>query len=252
MKSSKVYESFFTKFGLKPQEASVYLACLQLGQTTASKISGMTGIQRTFVYDILNGLIEKGLAYSIPGKSKRYYHVVSIERFKIIQDEKLNKLGRLLPELKALEKATGDRPTVRFYEGTEGIKEALFDTLNQSSSSEILAYATGEGLYYDDPGFASEYIKRRLRKNITVRAIAPDTSATRFFTDKDKEHGRMTRLIPADRFPFTNEIDIYGNKIALISVVGEQIAVIIESESIAKTQRSIFELAWDGARVNHS
>ena len=32
-----------------------------------------------------------------------------------------------------------------------------------------------------------------------------------------------------------------------MSLQGEILAVIIESESIAKTQRTIFELAWEGA-----
>jgi hypothetical protein len=53
--------------------------------------------------------------------------------------------------------------------------------------------------------------------------------------------------VPAGQFPFTNEIDIYGNKVAILSYTGELLAVIIESESVARTQRMIFELAWLGA-----
>jgi len=55
--------------------------------------------------------------------------------------------------------------------------------------------------------------------------------------------------VPADRFLFANEINIYGNKIAIMSMQGEYLAVIIESESVARTQRTIFELAWAGAMM---
>jgi len=48
-------------------------------------------------------------------------------------------------------------------------------------------------------------------------------------------------------YPFTNEINIYRNKVAIISLEDELVAVVIESESIANGQRSIFELAWKGA-----
>ena len=53
-------------------------------------------------------------------------------------------------------------------------------------------------------------------------------------------------LISKERLVFSNGINIYNNKVAIFSFP-ERIGVIIESEKIAETQRSIFELAWLGA-----
>ena len=241
------YLQLLNGLGLKPQEAKIYFACLTIGQATAGTISRKAGIQRTFAYDILEDLAEKGLASYVTYRGKRYYSVVSSKRFLSLQEEKFARYSQLLPELQAMERTGGDRPAVQYFEGREGVIAALEDALQQPKSSEILTYSTGEGFYTDDPHYAQNYVKRRVREDISVRAIAPDNPETRAWSDNDLKSKRTTRLIPAGRFPFSNEIDIYGNKLVIISLVGELLAVIIESESVAKTQRAIFELAWEGA-----
>lgn len=242
------YENLLTALGMRPPEAKVYLATLKLGQSVVTAIAEEAGIQRTFAYDILNDLMSQGIVSEVEIRGKKHYSAISVEQFKKIQEEKLKKFENAIPELKVLEKTVGDRPKVQFFEGKEGIKAALYDTLSQPNGGEILAYATGEGVYADDPKFALDYIKQRVKKNIVARSISTDTPETRKYTSKDKEHLRINCLVPADKFPFTNEIDIYGNKVAIMSMQGELLAVIIESESIAKTQRMIFELAWLGAK----
>lgn len=242
----RTLESFIS-LGLKEQEARVYLALLKLGQTKVGEIADKSGIQRTFIYDILDKLQVKGLVSSVEIRGRMRFSAVSVERFKKIQLGKLERFEKLIPELQSLVSVVGDRPKVMFFEGKAGIKQAQEDTLELPNGSEFLSYATGEGLYNKDPEFAMDYINARIKKRISVRAIAPDTSATREFTDKDKKQLRQTRLVPEKIFPFANEIDIYGNKVMLMSLTGELIAVIIESESTARTMRAIFELAWLGA-----
>lgn len=243
-----IYLEVLTDLGLKPQEAKVYLACLKLGQSTVGKIAQEAGVQRTFVYDILKELHEKGIVSSVLMRGKMHFSAVSVEQFKTIQQDKFKKFESLMPELKAFEMTVGDRPRVRFYEGIDGVFAALNDTLELPVGSELLAYATGTGLYEQEGERSNEYLKKRIKRKIFARSIAPDTPGTRVFSDKNKEQLRETRLVPADKFNFTNEIDIYGNKTLIMSVQGEFLAVIIESESVAKTQRMIFELAWRGAK----
>ena len=244
---SNEYENLLTQFGLKPQEAKVYLASLKLGQATVGRLAETADVQRTFVYDIVRDLSERGLMSQIEIRGKLHFSPVSLEQFQKIQENKLKKFAEILPELKALEKTTGDRPRVRFFEGKEGIRFALEDTLNQPNGGEILAYATAEGFYQQDEEYALDYIQRRVAKKIFAKTIAPDNSENRWYTAQDKQHLRQTRLVNQKSYPFTNEIDIYGNKVTIMSLQGELLAVIIESKSIASTQRAIFELAWRGA-----
>lgn len=246
MKEEEIVQLLQT-LGYKPQETKIYLACLQSGISPVSTIAIKAGIQRTEAYLILEKLHEAGIVSFVEQNGVKHYSTISLEKFKKIQLEKVKKFEAFIPELKVLEKVSG-RPKVQFFEGREGIKLALDDTLNQPRGSEILAYFTGEGYYQDDPDFAKRYVERRVKKGIKVRMIGADTPATREWTQHDKVQLRTTtRLVPAAKFPFTNEYDIYGNKVAIISLQDELLAVIIESESIVKTQRAIFELAWEAA-----
>lgn len=247
METRENYIQSLIDLGLKDNEAKVYLATLKLGQATVSQIADSADVQRTFVYDILNDLQEKGIVSEIEIRAVRHYSAVSIERFAEIQKKKFAAFEALVPDFKAMEKSVGDRPRVRFFEGAEGVKQALYSTLDQPDGSQILAYATAEGFYSDEPDFVNNYIKLRVKKRIFSKCIGPDSDINREYVKHDEEHFRQTILVPHHKFPFTNEIDIFENKVLILSLIGELLAVIIESESVAKTQRAIFELAWLGA-----
>jgi len=235
--------------GMKAQEARVYLAAIKLGQATVSAVANEAGIQRTFVYGLLEELQKQGIVSSAEIRGKIHYSPISLDQFQKRQFAKFEKFEAILPELKSLEKTVGDRPKVRFFEGAEGIKTALYDSLDTlKAGDEIIAYANAEGFYENELEFSARYIKERIKRKIRSRAIAADTPETRKYSDEDEKQLRKTILVPADQFPFTNEIDIYGNKVAIMSLQGELLAIIIESESVAKTQRAIFELAWLGAK----
>ncbi|MDH4358374.1 MAG: hypothetical protein OEV37_00280 [Candidatus Berkelbacteria bacterium] len=247
MKNKEKYIDSFISLGLKKQEAEVYFALLQLGRSTVGKISRLSGVQRTFIYDILDDLSIKGLVTSIESEGIKRFSPIPIEQFRKRQLAKLENFEEILPELKALIKTTGERPKVQFFEGIEGFIIAQDDTLNMPRGSEICAYYTGEGLYEEHPEIPTRYVGERVKRRISVRAISTDTPATLKWTQQDKEQLRESRIVSADKFPFANEINIYGNKISILSLQGEILAVVIESESIAKTQKAIFELAWEGA-----
>jgi len=243
------YIESLVNLGLRPQEAQVYLACLKLGQATVSKIAEEAQVQRTFVYDILADLHKRGIASEVEIHGKKNYSVVSIEQFKELQLLKFKQFEALIPEFKAIQKKVGDRPRVKFYEGREGIMAALYDPLETLKAGEtIRAFANAEGFYENEPEFVNEYIKERVKRGILSQTIVVDTEETRRYVAQDKAQLRKTIGVPADKFPFTNEIDIYANKVAIMSLKGEMLAVIIESESVANTQRAIFELSWIGAQ----
>lgn len=252
------YLELLTGFGLKVQEAKIYLACLKLGQSTVSQIAKEAGIQRTFVYDILDNLKKRGLISSIDLAGKKRFQAVSIESLKSLLKEKFDRFEAFIPELKSLEKLPG-KANVRFFEGKEGSIAAIKDALNQPPGSEILCISNAEGAYLNEKEMDQWYIDERVKRGITMRFIAPDNPATMQFVKKDKKHKRVTRVVPNELFPFEADINIYGNeqsssphKVAIASLNEKEIVgMIIESESIAKTMKMIFELAWKGASLPH-
>lgn len=237
--------------GLSEKEASVYIALLELGRGTVSAISRRANINRTTGYDILDSLSTKGLV-SISGKEpKQEYSAESPENLsKFITEEikkrhdYLKKTESLIPELKSIHNVT-DRPRVRFYEGTDGLVEVYEDTL--TSHEPIRAYATVDDMHSALPNYFPKYYKRRASAGIEIRAIIPDTEIGRNRKEKDKEEMRESALVPADKYYFSPEVNIYDNKV-MIASWREKLGIIIESTEIADAMKKIYELAWSEAK----
>ena len=237
--------------GLSKNEAKIYLALLELGKGTVSEITRKANLNRTTGYDVLDGLVAKGLA-SVSGKEpKQEYIAESPDKIEALlkrevnaTEEHLKEIKNILPELKSLHNVAG-RPKVRFYEGKQGLIEVYEDTL--TSHETILAYATVDDMHRALPNYFPEYYKRRAEKGVAIRAIIPATEIGKERASKDKEEMRETALIPPDKYYFSPEINIYDDKV-MIASWREKLGIIIESAEIADAMKKIYELAWAEAK----
>jgi len=238
-----------TQFGLNINQAKTYLALLELGQSSVIPLSKKTAIKRTTIYDILVELEKKQLVAKTKKGSKRLFIAQDPENLEKILEEKREKLENLMPALKSLVNTTGTKPVIRYYEGLEGIKEVYRDTLNYSG--ELLAFVSEN--IFDKLGkeFADEYKTRRKKASINVRVLAPETPELKKELETAQKDLRTYRFVPQEKFPFTMELNIYGNKIALMSFK-EELGIIIESNEISQNLALLFELAWNGAKPNEN
>jgi len=246
-------KSSLEQIGLRRRQIDLYLTLLQMGEATVQEIARKTKIKRTTVYSILDGLIAKGLAVFIDKGQHRFYYAENPKKVLIyFKDQKQNlensekKFTEILPELASLYNISATKPKIRFYEGVEGLKQVFEETLLLKSGEEILAIATA-ALIHEVLGdeWVKNYLARRVAGKIHQRAIVEDSPWGREHQKNDRKENRLTRLVPKEKFPFSNEINIFGNKV-MIASFKDQIGVIIESADVARTQRAIFELAWLG------
>lgn len=232
-----------TQFGLNQKQAEIYLALLELGAASVIGLAKKTGIKRTTVYDILIELEKKGLLSQTKKGKKRLFLANDPESLGKILEEKKNKLEELMPALKSLINTAGTKPVIRYHEGLEGIKEVYRDTLKYQG--ELLAFVTENIIAKLGQKFADEYKEKRKKAQIFAKVIGPDTDEIVEYKKSDNKDLKETRLVPKDKFPFSIEMNIYGNKTAFMSF-GEQLGLIIESSEIAKNMKFLFELAWKG------
>ncbi len=241
-------------FGLSEKEAGVYISLLELGKSTVTKISLNAGINRTTGYDILGSLVNKKLV-SVSGKEPRQEYaaepptaITEYLKRKISEtNEHIKKSEEILPELTLLY-TVDNRPKIRFYEGTDGLEHVYEDTL--TSSEPIRAYATVDDMHKALPNYFPAYYKRRAKKNISIRAIVPETDIGKERKMHDEEEKREIAFVPADKYYFSPEINIYDNKV-MIASWREKLGIIIESEEIADAMKKIYELSWiEAKRLN--
>lgn len=243
------------QLGLKDRQIEIYLALLQMGEGSIQEIAAKTKIKRTTVYSVLDTLVQKGLVTFLDKGWHRAYFAENPKKVLVyFKDQKQNienqekKFSEVLPELSGLYNVSATKPKIRYYEGVEGLKLIYEETLLLKPKEEMLAYGQAELIYKilgDE--WVESYLARRRKAKIFQRAIVEDSPLAQAHKKNDSEENRETILIPQDKFPFVNEINIFGNKLSIVSFK-EQMGVIIESADVAKTQRAIFELAWLGAK----
>lgn len=250
-------KSILQKIGLSDKDSEIYLACLELGTQPASVIAKKAGLKRPTTYLILEGLLKRGLVSEYTGSNVKYFTAVSPEyllNFVEKQRRELTshqrELEQYLPQFQSLSNPYSLNPKVRFYEGVEGVERVMDDTLT-AQNTEILTFSSIDRWFAreDLKEYIEGYGKRRsVDRKIPLRGIVVDTPLARQYLEKDYPGSTaitQTRWFPSDLSVFHNEINIYDNKVAICSIGRhELLGIIIESQEIAESQRSIFELAW--------
>lgn len=247
-------KNILEKVGFSEKEIKVYLAIIEIGQTTASIIAKKTKLNRTTMYDILDNLIRKGLVSKYKKESKTYFNALSPEKLlnyldrekeekeKIIEDQK-ESIKKILPQLISMQNIySKNKPKVQFFEGEKGMREAYEDSL--TSDGLILAYANVEEMHKGLPNFFPNYYKRRAENKIHIKTILPQNKESIARAKKNKKEMRTTKFLPDEKMIFSPEINIYNNKILFVSWK-EEMAIIIESKELADFHKLTFELVWN-------
>ena len=227
-------------YGLTEKESSVYLATLELGLSTVNTIAKKSNTFRTYCYDILKSLTEKGLITHITKKGVRYFETVDPNKFIDILHTKEEKIRTILPQLKLLKSTAISKPTTEVFEGKEGIKSLHLDILN--TKKDHLVIGSTEKIIELLGSWFGYYVKERVKRKISVRVISEDTKFTREKLANSKKEYRNLRLFKEKKIPTTTYI--YGDKIAMVSFGKEIFGVITQSKELADTQKIFFESLW--------
>jgi sugar-specific transcriptional regulator TrmB len=242
------YLKSLEKLGFNPKEQEVYFSLLQLEKATANEIAYRAKIKRPTTYDILYRLVQKGFAAETQENNKRLFVANPPQNMLQVIEEQKRELKEDLPELLSIYNTQAKKPKVAYFEGLEGVISLYEDTLvTLKAGDEILAYMAD----YEIPdldNYMHDYVLRRAEKGIWLRGIAEDKPKVKEFTRENKKQLRVTKLVSEKSYNLENEINIYANKVIIITFKPEIFGVQIESMAIANTQRAIFELAWKGIK----
>ncbi len=231
------------KLGFEDKETKVYLGLLELGEGGVGEITQKSGVKRTTVYHILEDLKTKGLV-SLSKKDKKTIYMAEDPR--LIEQklkEKQTYFQAILPELLSITNAIDKKPTIKYYESEEGIKDIYRDELKYADSELLAWWSESYGVVGHD-FFYNYYMPQRLEKKIWVRAIAPDNKLARKAKEEDEKNLRKIKIIPNTKQNSELEITLYGKSKVSIKSFEEKFGLIIESRPIYNTMKMIFEFVW--------
>ncbi|HIL98031.1 MAG TPA: TrmB family transcriptional regulator [Pseudomonadales bacterium] len=236
--------------GVSNKETDIYLALLKQGPCSIRDVASASGINRGTTYELLKSLKEKSLVSYFPKGKRRYFCAEPAESLLNIAQERqlqLNAAAELLqseivPDLQML-KPQFDSPTVRHYEGDDGVEYVLKDILRTVSTQENKEYRVYSSklirkyLYRPFPNFT----RQRVQKNIYVNVIAIGEGG------EDAPLANR-KWIPAENInPGASYVAIYPPKCAMVSLTRGDYptVVILDSDSIAQALKLSFDTLWE-------
>jgi len=235
-------EKILENYGLTERQAKVYLACLEMGSASVQKISVTAGIPRSTVYEVLDFLRGKGFVSTFQKKRTKYFTAEDPQKIIIQAKGSVEMLEESLPRLRAVYKQAGTQPTVRFYQGKEGMKIILEEMLGEAN--ELRSFAS-EDIFHLFGDWWTKYIQKRIKNKIPVRVIIPESSLAHQRQELGPEQLRTVKIIPKV-YEHHGFVLVWKNKVAIFTFKKELMALVIESEEVASVQKSVFEFIWDG------
>lgn len=239
--------------GVGRDEATIYNSLLERGSLKASELAKWTGINRTLVYKALENLESMGAVAKNDATSKvALYTALHPQAFadtlaakRQAMERSANNFQLSLGLLSSKFNLLSGKPNVQFFEGIEGAKRAVFDSL--TAKTEVLTLLDTEVLDKTFADINAEYVKRRLATGIKKRIISTDTPESRSLASKDDTTLTAQRFVQSTSFAGT-VVHIYDNKVCFATLDKQKtIATIVEDANISLMFKNIFEFMWRNA-----
>ncbi|MFC1690929.1 TrmB family transcriptional regulator [Nanoarchaeota archaeon] len=242
--------SILQEIGLTNAQIRVYLALIELGQTTSGPIIKKSELQNSVVYNALNQLMEIGLvSFVIKGKRKHFHAIDPKALLKLIDDRK-EKLEALVPELEAKHELSRTKQEAQVFVGWKGLQTALNIAIDSvPMRGEYIGFPAGYEEQYTEETkkFFREIQKKRALKRLDVKFIANESARDQVSTYRYYEKFSIPKYKFVPGFAPVGVL-IFGDSIMNIAFEEQPLAVIITSKQMAESYRRFFYALWEVAK----
>ena len=247
------------KAGLTASQAKVYISLIKEGELTPAQMADFSGESRENCYSVAKRLVELNLAEKTDNRKATYralnpsaLQTLAENRRRIIQRNEVF-VKQNLDTMMQLFYANSEMPGARTIEGLDGIREVYNDMLHTKDDIYLLRTDYDSTLGNAESGFLLKFRTKRAENNITTYALTPDHPEAREYaqngTDKEMKFERI--FMPVDAYTGKVEIDVYGNKVAMIAFGETEMATVIASPAIAEAMRQILTMLRDYYRLTY-
>lgn len=231
-------KTIFKEIGLQEGETTLYISLLKLKEATATQIAQHTGVHRSYIYDLIEKLKEKGLVSFVIKNNTKYFIPANPKRLLDYIKEKEEKINQIIPDLLNLTKTKKEGIKVEIYKGKEGIKTILNDLLKEGENYLLFGHLKFEELM---PIYIDQFVRIANEKKIKEQAILE--KGTKIIQTKRHEYKYISK-----EYLFPNATVVYGNKIAIFLWQEPYYAILTESKDLAQSYKTHFNLLWKIAK----
>lgn len=244
---------FLNKLNLKDKEVNVFLAGLKNGPMHATQLAKECGISRTNVYAVLNKLKSNGLCHQLGSLYGRKYKMALPSDIQTLLNRKQheyhelqNELQHLVPNFQSIIGAHYTQyPQVEYFEGVEGIKTLLEDTIRVDEKIVRVANSVINFISLVGDEFTKYLIKKRTQRNIICRSLrfSPGEIDDPMY-QSSKQYLLEVRYAPPS-VQLNATMFLYDDKVALITSKKENLGILMQSQDYSSTLKSWYNFIWE-------
>jgi len=242
-----IYESI----GLSPNEAKIYEALVEHGESSISQIAVSAKIHRRNAYDAISRLINKGLCFEIISSKENRYNAVDPDKLVELLGEKQDLLAKSLPDLKKKFSERLAPEEAYIYRGLEGQKNIWRDVLRVGRDSYFIG---AKGGWFDErlAGGRETFLKEAAKNEIVFHQLYDHE-----MKGKVPDFGPVPikyRFLPKE-FATTSAIHVFGDYVVTYTGMGinklndDVVFFVIRSKNLAESYRTWFKMIWDKAEL---
>ena len=242
------------ELGLTPGEVKVYLALNRLGQATVGPIAKESCVTKSKVYDILERLIEKGLAGSVTKGGVRSFLANDPHALLDYLERKESELAQTRKSVDSLltqllqQRASAPEPRIaELYEGFRGMKAVREELLGTLVPGEPLLVLGAPRIANEKwEGWLLGFHRRRISRGVPMKIIY-NADAREY--GKKRERMRLTevRYLP-NQLVSPNWIDVFPNAVLFVLLLRTPTAFVVRDKEFADSFRAYFEIMWKAAK----
>jgi HTH-type transcriptional regulator, sugar sensing transcriptional regulator len=243
------------QLGLTKAQARVLDALINNGETKASEIAKIVKHPRGVVYKLLDELLALSLAEKIE-KSRgvtffRPCHPNQLEKLLETKQNEINKnkkiFEEILPTLVSVYNLSMSKPGIKFYEGEDGFKKILYDTLTSKTEVYMMINTQAVSQEKKFSEINEEYKKKREKLGV-IKKIIRFGKKPLLDENLGEIYESITKIKYTDKesSDFKASIQVYDNKVSYQIMEKEKIiGILIEDSHIYEMHKAFFELMWE-------
>lgn len=232
------------QLNLSPNEAQVYTALAEIGQTSAGEIITRTGLHRSIVYVALDRLVDRKLVFKLD--KKKIAHFQLTDPYKMIENAQ-NQVAVATELVESLKKMVDAKlPEITVYEGIESYKEFWFRkyrTLPKGSVDYVAGSIGDKWIEIFGPTMANKLTKLRIERRIRWDMIVFDKLSYDLECLKKYPSLHNYRFIGRKNAQLGN-FNIFPDSVVLHSAT-EPMIIEVKNETLVKVFKNIFEILWE-------
>jgi HTH-type transcriptional regulator, sugar sensing transcriptional regulator len=234
-----MYKTELKELGLTRNEIKIYVALLEHGVLNPTHLAEKTGLHRSYVYDTVERLLERGIANTVLVNNKKHYQAVDPKALREIFELKLQKIDSILPQLRSLFTESKEETRIELHRGKRVYRTLIKDlTANVQKNDEILLMGVDENILETvEPIYLKQYFNILKEKSVKERIIIKKGGKR-----LDENHIEYKEL-DSKYFDDTTMV-IYQAKVFIFIWGNPYHLITIESQKVANTYKKQFELLW--------